>query len=140
VELPVVVEHVRFHSDDGYAILGVNVNIESEKYKNNKKEIDKLVGEVLKTSVKPQTSSDNFYRSYKATSNLVVAVDAFPKSEKPQGKSYIFCGEFIKHKRYGDQFKADCFYADFPNRQKRLLIHLELKAHMMFLTTIQRDF
>jgi exodeoxyribonuclease V alpha subunit len=128
MEFPVIVEHVRFHADNGFAILGVSLNVDSEKYHENKEDIDKNIQAILGATAKPKPKLSNSEWGYlpePRSNGLVVSVNSFSKSEDPRGKSYVFCGEFVKHPRYGDQFKADCFYADFPNKKEQLIEFLK---------------
>ena len=106
MEIPVIIEHTIFKKDDGFAILAANINAYSSKYTNE-------LEETVKKNTKP-----NRYNNFTITTVLEDV------HEKIEGKQYIFIGEFIKHPKFGEQFKADFHYLEEPNTEEGLREYL----------------
>jgi len=106
MELPCIVDKIIFKKDDGFAILGVSLNAYSSKY---------TVGleEIVKKNTKP-----NKYNNFAITTVLD------DPHEKIEGKQYIFIGEFVKHEKFGEQFKADFHYLEEPTTEDGLREYL----------------
>lgn len=106
MEIPGIVEFVRFRNDDGFAILSVALNAYSSKYTP---ETEHIVSKMIKKS-----KYDNF----------TVVVNMLKPGEKIEGRQCIFVGEFIKHPKYGDQFKSEFYYQDEPKTEEGLQAYL----------------
>jgi len=106
MEIPVIVEYVRYRNDNGFAILSCSLNAYSSKYSPE-------LEEVLKANVK-ETKYNNF----------TVTIGMLDVDEKVENRQYIFSGEFFKHHKFGDQFKADFYFADAPVTESGLKAYL----------------
>jgi len=96
MEIPGIVEYVRYRNDAGFAILSVSLNALSSKYQTE-------MEDVIKANIPP-----NKYDNFTVSTNMM---DSY---EKPEGRQYIFVGDFFKHPKYGEQFKAEFYYQDEP--------------------------
>jgi len=115
IELPILVEKVVFRSDKGFAILACTLNPYSSKYKAE-------LEDLLLRNIKP-----NSYN------NFPVTIDMLEPHDKAEGGQYICIGDFFKHPKYGEQFKADFIYLDEPTNEEGL------KAYLMTLTHIKES-
>jgi len=106
MEIPVIVEHTIFKKDDGFAILACVLNAYSSKYT-----------EELEDIVKNNTDSNQY-------NNFTITLGTLDPHEKVEGRQYIFIGEFIKHAKFGRQFKADFYYMDEPATEEGLREYL----------------
>lgn len=93
MEIPVIVEWVRTFNG-GFALISANLNPYSEKYSDELEEL-----------VEPYVSKK--YNTFTITAN-VQDLDGM------QGGQYIFIGDFVKHPKFGHQFKAEFYYQDVP--------------------------
>ena len=107
MELPCIVEYVRFRADSGFAILSASLNPYSSKYNiDMEAEIDKL------------GMKNKKYDSF------TVSMGDLEEHDNPVGKQLIFVGEFTTHPKYGPQFKADIHYQDEPATEEGLQAYL----------------
>jgi len=106
MELPVIVEYVTFRKEGGFAILAVNLNAYSSKYT---KELEDEVASKCKRN---------------AYNNFVVTIGMLEANENPVGGQYIFVGDFVNHPKFGDQFKAEFYFADEPKTEEGLKMFL----------------
>ena len=89
MELPCIIEHVVYQKEDGFAILGVNLNANSSKYHQG---LEQIV----------QDNCD--YNKY---NNFTVTVGMFYlRPETAEGQQFIFAGDFATHKKFGKQFNT----------------------------------
>ena len=102
-----MVEKIVFRSDKGFSILACSLNPYSSLYRPE-------LEDILLKNIKP-----NSYNNFAVTINMMDA------HEKAEGKQYIFAGEFIKHKRYGEQFAATFYYIDTPHTDDGMLAYLQ---------------
>jgi len=100
IEIPVVVDKVIFKSPKGFAILACSVNPYSDKF-------DFKLNHLIESNVKK-----NSYN------NFPITISQLGDDEEPEGKQYIFQGDFIKHEKYGEQFKAEGYYIDMPHTEE----------------------
>ena len=112
MDLPCIVEYVRFRKDDGFAILSCSLNAFSSKYTVEQEDV--IIA--------------NF--NEKDRSSFTVTLGMLGASENPQGKQYIFVGDFTKHPRFGNQFKAEFYYEDEPTNEDSLRICLMELPHI----------
>jgi len=103
MELPIIIERVIYKNDQGFGILGANLNAYSSKY-------DPSMEEIVAANVTKRTGYDNF----------TVTTNMLDPHEKMDGKQYIAVGTFIKHAKYGDQFKSDFMFQDEPKTEDSL--------------------
>jgi exodeoxyribonuclease V alpha subunit len=113
MDLPIVVEKIVFRNEKGFAILACSLNPYSSKYK------PELEGVLLK-HIKP-----NSYN------NFTVSIDMIGSHDKMEGVQYICLGDFIRHNKYGDQFKAEFMYPDEPTNDEGL------KSFLMMMPNIK---
>ena len=106
VELPVLIEKVVFRNEKGFAILAASLNPYSIKYKV---EIEDLI---------EKNTKKNKYN------NFTITVGSLDQHEKVEGRQFIFIGDFVKNEKYGDQFKAEFYYADAPTNEDALREYL----------------
>jgi len=106
MELPVIVEKVIFQNEKGFAILACSLNPYSSKYK------EELEVVLLKNI------NLNKYNNFTITTSM------FDPHEKAEGRQYIFIGDFIKHEKYGEQFKSEFYYQDRPSTEEGLRVYL----------------
>lgn len=99
LEIPIIVEKVIFRSPKGFAILACSLNPNSDKFDFKLKRL--VEGQVKKNSY----------------NNFTVTINRLGDDEEPEGRQYIFHGDFAKHEKYGDQFKADSYYQDIPHTE-----------------------
>jgi exodeoxyribonuclease V alpha subunit len=94
IKLPVIVEWVRSFGG-GFSLISANLNPYSERYSSE-----------LEEMVKPYINKK--YNTFTVTASL-------PEEDSCiQGGQFIMIGNFIKHPKYGHQFKAEFFYQDVP--------------------------
>ena len=104
MELPVIVEFVRpFPS--GWALISCNLNPYSDKYTNDMEEI-----------VAPCINKK--YGSFTVTANLPEEIGDM------KGGQFVFVGEFVKHPKYGYQFKSEFVYDEVPATEEGLILFL----------------
>ncbi|MFA5313826.1 MAG: hypothetical protein WC375_11025, partial [Methanomassiliicoccales archaeon] len=106
MELPVVVEYVRFRNENGFAILSANLNSFSGKY-------TPALEDIVKQNI-PKNEYNNF----------TISLGMLDPYEKPEGRQYIFIGDFANHPKFGPQFKAEFYYQDEPKTQDGLQSYL----------------
>jgi len=106
MELPCLVQFVRYQSDNGFAILSCTLNGESSKYKP---ELEELIA---------NKCSKGKYDDFTVTTGM------WEGDFKSVGQQFIFSGEFTTHPKYGDQFKAEFQYHDEPSTQEGLQCYL----------------
>ena len=106
MELPVIITHVIFKNDNGWAVLSANLDVYSDKYKP---EMEDIVKEYLNPK----------YNSFTVTTSM------FDPTEEPRGGQYVFVGEFIKDKKFGNQFKSDFYFQDQPTTDDGLKAFLQ---------------
>jgi exodeoxyribonuclease V alpha subunit len=107
IQLPIRVEKVIFRNDRGWAILGSTLNPYSSKYTSE-------LEELLAKSIRP-----NKYN------NFSVTIDLVDPHEKVEGGQYICTGEFFKHPKFGEQFKASYMFIDIPTSDDGLRDYLQ---------------
>lgn len=103
MELPIIVEWVRSFKG-GFCLISANLNPYSERY-----------SEALEEEIQPYISKK--YNTFTITANV-------DDDAGMQGGQYIFMGDFVKHPKFGDQFKSDFFYKDVPATEEGLQIFL----------------
>jgi len=109
MEVPVIVEYVRYRSDNGFAILSCWLDFDSPKCtKDVEQHVHARFGE----------------------SNFVVSLNSLDYNENPTGGQYVFVGEFMTHNKYGDQFKADFYYQVKPSTVDGLISFLMKLPHV----------
>lgn len=113
MELPILVEKIVYRNDKEFTILAVSLNPYSEKYKPE-------LEDVLLKHIKP-----NSYN------NFAVTIDMMNAHEKAEGVQYICLGDFVRHPKFGDQFKAEYMYQDEPSNED------SLKSYLMTLPNIK---
>ena len=106
MDLPIVAEKVIFSNDKGFTILACSLNPYSSKYKPE-------LEDILLKNIKP-----NSYH------NFCVTIDMMTANEKVEGVQYICIGEFHKHPKFGDQFKAEYMFPDEPTNEDGLRAYL----------------
>jgi len=106
INLPCIVEYVRYREDKGFAVLSCNLNAFSSEYNESMEEL-------LKQNIK-----DNKY------DNFTVTIGMLDKNENPKDKQYVFSGDFASHPKFGAQFKAEFYYQDIPKTSDGLKIYL----------------
>jgi len=106
MDLPVIIEKIIFRSDKGFSILACSLNPYSSKYQPEMEDI-------VTKNIKP-----NSYNNFAVTMNMLES------HVKMEGRQYIFTGNFIKHERYGEQFKADFGYQDHPTTNDGMIAYL----------------
>jgi len=114
IEIPAVVEHVRFRNDSGFGILSASLNVHSAKFGS---EIEDAILSNLKV-----TKYDSF----------AITVNMLKPQEKIEGQQCIFIGDFYTHPKYGSQFKAEFYYLDDPADEEGL------QAYLMTLPNIKQ--
>jgi len=102
MELPCVVEYVRFRNDRGFSVLSCSLNPFSSKYKPEFEEFIK----------------ENFEKNKYDT--FTVTLGILHPHEDPVRRQYIFIGEIFKDPKYGSQFKANFYFDDEPNTEEAL--------------------
>ena len=107
MDLPVVVEKLVFRNDKGFCILACSLNPYSAKYKP---ELEDVITQNVKR---------NSYNNFTITASMLDA------HEKMEGRQYVFTGKFVKHEKFGDQFKADFGYQDQPTTNEGMESYLQ---------------
>lgn len=118
LEIPVIINYVRFRAENGFAILNVRLNTLSDRYDS------KLVNKCREgLGLRKTKSLDDFF----------VTIGIFGENEDPREGEYVFVGEFSSHPKYGTQFKAEFYFQDSPKTQ------LSLKKFLMTLPYIKES-
>ncbi|MFA7221121.1 MAG: helix-hairpin-helix domain-containing protein, partial [Synergistaceae bacterium] len=113
VKLPVIVEWVRTFGG-GFSLVSANLNPYSEYYSD---ELEKTVDPYINKK----------YNTFTITASLS------DENDYMKGGQFIFVGKFVKHPKYGHQFKADFFYDDIPATEDGL------KSFLMMLPNIKEQ-
>lgn len=106
MELPCLIERVRFRSPEGFTILSASLNAYSSKYDTG---LEDLIAEKIR---------DNKYDTF------TITITASDPEEKFEGRQCVFIGDFSHHPKYGDQFKAEFYYQDEPTSEDGLQAYL----------------
>ncbi len=107
MELPVIIDKVVFRNEKGFAILAAALNAYSPKY------LPELEDIVAKNTKKT------------AYNNFIISVGDLDPHEHCEGGEYIFIGDFIKHEKYGEQFKSTFRYREIPNTEEGMVAYLK---------------
>ena len=116
MEIPVLVEYVRYRNDNGFAILSASLNAFSSFYKP---EMEKLIEENC------SSSGGIKYFGKTGSETFTISLGMLDPQDNPVGQQYIFAGDFSKHPKYGDQFKSEFYYKDAPRTFDGLQIYLQ---------------
>jgi len=106
MEIPCIVEYVRYRSPDGFSILSASLNANSSKYSAD---LEDIIAEKIQ---------DKKYDTF------TVTVNASDPDEKFEGRQCVFIGDFTRHPKYGDQLKAEFYYQDVPTSEEGLRCYL----------------
>jgi len=106
MDLPVIIEKVVFRSEKGFAILAATLNPYSPKYKPD-------LEDLLLKNIRP-----NSYN------NFTITIDLMDPHAKVENAQYICIGDFIRHPKYGEQYKCTFMYPDEPVNEDGLKICL----------------
>lgn len=103
MELPCIIEYVRYNSGEGFGILSVSLNAYSSKYNVD---LEAMVASHIK---------NNKYDTFTVATNML------DPEGNVQGQQCIFVGDFFNHPKYGPQFKAEFQYHDVPTTEEGLI-------------------
>lgn len=107
MEIPIIIERIVYKNDKGFGILAVNLNAYSSKY-------DPSMEDVVAANIPKKTGYDNF----------TITTNMLDSHDKVEGRQYIAAGNFVKHEKYGPQFKADFIFQDEPKTEDGLRVFL----------------
>jgi len=114
VEIPAIIEYVRFRNPEGFGILSANLNAHSSKYNAE-------LENVISKNIPPSKSKFNRFSKY---DNFTITVNMLKPEENLEGQQCIFIGDFFTHPKYGPQFKSEFYYLDEPVTEAGLQMYL----------------
>ena len=106
MELPVVIQKTVYRKDD-FAIVRVSLNALSPKYTPE-------LENVLDTNLGRRDSDD-----------FTATLNSLSSSEKIDLKHCVVIGEFVNHKVYGPQFKAEFYYLELIKTRESFMSFLQ---------------
>lgn len=117
MELPCMVEFVRYRNESGFAILAATLNPFSTKYKEE-------LNDVLRTNIPIQKGTKFNPEAF------TISLGMLDTQDDPRGGQYVFVGDFSDHPKYGKQFKAEFYYQDQPSTEDGLIAYLQTLPHI----------